>query len=143
MVFLPAKLSVADKPDAAETQSSGLTNYNSSRFMESVIVCADSVRRDATYQWSTGCLPRYEVISMQRFVAQLSILIEQSEFERSWHSDQSLKDTQPNVEFLFDGLRVSALVDSDLSDRWPSASFYRTFSAAVRRVDRGCNIRWI
>jgi hypothetical protein len=84
-----------------------------------------------------------EVISMQRFVAELSTGIDKVEFERSWCSGGSLNDKQPKVQFTFDGRRVSAVVDSDSSERWPSASFYRSFSAAVRRIDRACNIRWL
>jgi hypothetical protein len=84
-----------------------------------------------------------EVISMQRFVAELSTLIEEADFERSWRSDQSLDEKQPKVKFTFAGRRVSALIESDSSERWASSSFYRTFSAAVRRVDHACNIRWL
>jgi len=84
-----------------------------------------------------------EVISMQRFVAELSTPIEKADFERSWRSDRSLNDKQSKIEFTFDRRRVSAVIDWDSSERWASASFYRTFSAAVRRSDRACNIRWL
>jgi hypothetical protein len=88
--------------------------------------------------------PVNEVISMQRFVAELSTVIEQAAFEQSWRNDPTLDDRQQTkVDFASDGRRVSALIDSDRLERWPSASFYRTFSAAVRRVDRSCNIRWL
>ena len=80
---------------------------------------------------------------MQRFVAELSMAIEEADFERSWRSDPSLNDKQSKVKFTFNGRRVSALVDSDSSDRWTSSSFYGTFSAAVRRVNQACNIRWL
>jgi hypothetical protein len=80
---------------------------------------------------------------MQRFVAELSVAIEKADFERSWRSGQALNDKQPKVEFTFDGRRVSASIDTDLSEHWASASFYQTFSAAIRRVDRACNIRWL
>jgi hypothetical protein len=80
---------------------------------------------------------------MQRFVAELSIPIEKTEFERSWQTDQTLNDKQPKVEFVFAGRRVSVVVHSELSDQWPSASFHRTFSAAIRRLDGACNIRWL
>jgi hypothetical protein len=80
---------------------------------------------------------------MQRFVAELSSPVEKIAFERSWHSDQSLDDKQPKVEFAFTGCRVSAVIHSGLSDQWPSASFHRTFSAAIRRLDGACNIRWL
>lgn len=80
---------------------------------------------------------------MERFVAELSIVIEEAEFARSWGSNLSLNDKQPKVQFTFDGRRVSALIDSDPWERWLSASFYQSFSAAVRRIDRTCNIRWL
>lgn len=80
---------------------------------------------------------------MQRFIAELSTPIEQAEFERSWHCDESLNGKHPMVEFTFDRRRVMALIDSDASERWVSASFYRAFSAAIRRIDRNCNIRWL
>lgn len=80
---------------------------------------------------------------MQRFVAELSTPIREDEFERSWRSDQSLNDEQLNVRFTFTGCRVSAVIDSRSAERWASPSFYRTFSAAVRRVDHSCNIRWL
>jgi hypothetical protein len=80
---------------------------------------------------------------MQRFVAELSTPIEKADFERSWRSDQSLNDNQSKVEFTFSRRRVSAVIDSDSPERWASASFYRAFSAAIRRIDRACNIRWL
>jgi hypothetical protein len=80
---------------------------------------------------------------MQRFVAELSAPIEKADFERSWHSDLSHSEKQPKVDFAFSGRRVSAVIDSDWSEQWVAASFYRTFSAAVRRIDSACNIRWL
>ncbi len=80
---------------------------------------------------------------MQRFVAELSTAIGEQDFERSWRSDQSLDDEQLKVKFTFTGRRVSAVVNSDSPGRWASPSFHRTFSAAVRRVDPCCNIRWV
>jgi hypothetical protein len=80
---------------------------------------------------------------MQRLVAELSNLVEKTEFERSWQSDQTLNDAQPKVEFAFDGRRVSVVIHSDVSTQWPSANFHKTFSAAIRRVDGVCNIRWL
>jgi hypothetical protein len=80
---------------------------------------------------------------MQRFVAELSSPIDKAEFERSWHSDPSLDSKESKVEFAFVGRRVSAVVYSNTSDQWPSASFHLTFSAAIRRLDRVCNIRWL
>ena len=84
-----------------------------------------------------------EVISMQRFVAELSVPIEQAAFERSWHCDESLNSEHQKVEFTFDHRRVLAIINSDSSERWVTTSFYRTFSAAVRRIDHSCNIRWL
>jgi hypothetical protein len=80
---------------------------------------------------------------MQRFVAELSAAIEKADFERSWQSDESLHGKHPKVEFTFDQRRVLAVINSDSTERWASASFYRVFSAAVRRIDRDCNIRWL
>ncbi len=80
---------------------------------------------------------------MQLFVAELSTAIGEADFERSWRSDQSLNDNQQKVKFSFSGQRISAVVDSSSPERWASSSFHRTFSAAVRRVDRSCDIRWI
>jgi hypothetical protein len=80
---------------------------------------------------------------MQRFVAELSTAIETSEFEKSWSSGRSAGDTKPKVGFTFAGRRVSIVVESDSSDRWPSANFYQTFSAAIRRIDAACNVRWL
>lgn len=80
---------------------------------------------------------------MQRLVAELSNPIEKTDFERSWQSDQSLDDTRPKVDFAFAGRRVSVVIHSDASALWPSASFHKTFSAAIRRVDGVCNIRWL
>ena len=80
---------------------------------------------------------------MQRLIAELSNTIEKAEFERSWHTDQDLNDAQPKVEFAFSGRRVSVMIHSGASNQWPSASFHKTFSAAIRRVDGVCNIRWL
>jgi hypothetical protein len=80
---------------------------------------------------------------MQRFVAELSNSIEKADFERAWRADESLHAAQPNVKFTFEGRRVSALVDSDVSAPWASDGFHRSFSAAIRQVDAACNIRWL
>jgi hypothetical protein len=83
------------------------------------------------------------VVPMQRFIAELSTVIDRSEFEESWGSNQGTDGGRPKVGFTFTGRRVSAVIESDVADRWPSASFYQTFSAAVRRIDSACNIRWL
>lgn len=79
---------------------------------------------------------------MQRFMAELSAPIDKIDFERSWHSDPALS-RQTRVEFAFVGQTVSAVVHSDFSGQWSSASFHETFSAAIRRLNRACNIRWL
>lgn len=83
------------------------------------------------------------VNSVQRFLAELSTAIEEADFERAWRSGQSLNDKRPDVKFTFSGRRVSAVIDSDSPERWISSSFYQTFSAAIRRIDQACNIRWL
>jgi len=83
-----------------------------------------------------------EVALTQRFMAQLSSPVDKTEFERSWRSDPALP-TEPKVDFLFAGQTVSAVVHSELAGQWPSASFHQTFSAAIRRLNRACNIRWL
>ncbi len=79
---------------------------------------------------------------MQRFMAQLSSPVDKTEFERSWHSNPALGG-EPKVEFVFVGQTVSAVVHSDSAAQWPSTHFHEAFSAAVRRLDRACNIRWL
>jgi hypothetical protein len=79
---------------------------------------------------------------MQRFMALLSSPIDKSEFERSWHSDLTLA-SEPRVDFVFTGQTVSAVVHTEIAAQWPSASFHQTFSAAIRRLNRACNIRWL
>ncbi len=80
---------------------------------------------------------------MQRFMAELSRPIEQVDFEKSWHTDPSLNENQRKVDFTFQGRRIFAVIDSDSSERWASATFYSSFSAAIRRIDRACNVRWL
>jgi hypothetical protein len=79
---------------------------------------------------------------MQRFMAHLSTPVDRTEFEKSWHNDPTL-NSEPKVEFVFTGLTVSAVVHSDCAKQWPTASFHQTFSAAIRRMNRACNIRWL
>jgi endonuclease/exonuclease/phosphatase family metal-dependent hydrolase len=79
---------------------------------------------------------------MQRFMAELSSPVDKAEFERSWHSDQALS-SEPRVDFVFAGQRVSAVVHTEIAAQWPSASFHQTFSAAIRRLNRACNVRWL
>jgi hypothetical protein len=80
---------------------------------------------------------------MQRFVAQLSTPITQADFEKSWASDVTLTKNHQPVKFTFDACKVLATIDSESAERWTCESFYRNFSAAIRRVDRACNIRWM
>ena len=79
---------------------------------------------------------------MQRFMAELSSPVDKTEFEMSWYSDPALHD-EPRVEFIFVGQTVSAVVHSDFAGQWPSARFHESFNAAIRRVKRECNIRWL
>ena len=80
---------------------------------------------------------------MQRFVAELSTAIDRSEFEKYWHADPGVRENSAKVEFVFAGSRVSVAVDCGSAKPWPSAGFHSTFSAAIRRIDRRCNIRWL
>ncbi len=80
---------------------------------------------------------------MQTFMAELSKVIEEVDFERSWGRDLSLNDKQPTVKFTFSGRRVSAVIDPASSERWVPSTFHSSFSAAVRRIDNACNIRWL
>lgn len=79
---------------------------------------------------------------MQRFMAQLSSAVDKTDFEKSWLSDPA-NGPKPKVDFQFVGETVSAVVHSELGDRWPSASFHQTFSAAIRRLNRALNVRWL
>lgn len=79
---------------------------------------------------------------MQRFVAELSRNVDPAEFEKSWLSDPKLgKD--PKVDFVFAGQRVSACIHTETAGQWPSANFRQTFSAAIRRLNGACNVRWL
>jgi hypothetical protein len=82
------------------------------------------------------------MVSMQRFIAELSKLVDKSEFERSWQSDTARKPDF-KVEFDFTGRRVYITIHSDLPGEWPSDELYRIFSAVIRRIDRSCNVRWL
>ena len=79
---------------------------------------------------------------MQRFIAEVSNVIDKVAFEKSWLSDATIN---PNfkVDFGFADRRISITVESRAEDRWQSDSFYDTFSSAVRRVDQKCNVRWL
>jgi hypothetical protein len=90
-----------------------------------------------------GLNVRNGVIYVQRFVAELSTEIEAAKFDKAWRDGQSPNQTKPNVDFAFVGRRVSAVINSDSSDRWPSTSFHQTFSAAIRSIDGACNVRWL
>ena len=79
----------------------------------------------------------------QMFIAELSTPIDRVEFERSWLSAPSASGPQPPAKFAFVGRKISALIDTDSPERWSSANFRQAFSAAVRRIDRNCNIRWL
>jgi hypothetical protein len=80
---------------------------------------------------------------MQRFLAELSAIIDPAAFEKCWHADPGVTGNQAKVQFVFAGSRVTAAVDCGLAQPWPSASFHSTFSAAIRRIDPRCNVRWL
>jgi len=79
---------------------------------------------------------------MQKFIAEVSHLIDKDALETSWQSDPTIN---PNfkVDFGFVDRRILITVESKVEDRWRSESFYNAFSSAVRRVDRTCNVRWL
>jgi hypothetical protein len=79
---------------------------------------------------------------MQRFIAELSAVIDQLELERSWKSD-AMVDPSIAVTFGFAGRRVSITINSDLTNQWKSDIFHRRFSSAIHRIDQRCNIRWL
>jgi hypothetical protein len=89
-----------------------------------------------------GNHPPRGMVGMQRLIAELSKLVDKSEFERSWQSDTARKPDF-KVEFDFTGRRVYISVHSDLPGEWPSDELYRIFSAVIRRIDRSCNVRWL
>ena len=89
-----------------------------------------------------GNHPPRGMVAMQRFIAELSKLVDKSEFERSWQSDTARKPDF-KVEFDFTGRRVYITVHSDLPGEWPSDELYRIFTAVIRRIDRSCNVRWL
>jgi len=99
-----------------------------------------------TLDWNRGALETREVgnrrQTMQRFIAELSGVIDKLALERSWKSDLAV-DPSTAVAFDFAGNRVSITINSDVSNRWKSDSFHRTFSSAIHRVDQHCNIRWL
>jgi len=79
---------------------------------------------------------------MQMFIAEVSNLINKAAFETSWQSDSTIDPTF-TVAFGFAGRRISVTVESRRDERWQCDAFHRTFSAAVRRVDQNCNVRWL
>jgi hypothetical protein len=79
---------------------------------------------------------------MQRFMAELSRSVDPSEFEKSWLSDPKLGQ-ETKVEFSFEGLRVSACIHTEITKQWPSIAFRQSFSAAIRRINSACNVRWL
>jgi hypothetical protein len=79
---------------------------------------------------------------MQMFIAELSNLIDKSEFEKSWHNDGSVNPFL-KVVFGYAGRRISITLEPGPAGRWQTESVHRSFSSAVRRVDPRCSIRWI
>ena len=79
---------------------------------------------------------------MQRFIAELSSPIEKAEFDSSWQSEASTR-AELEVDFAFDGRRISATIHSESDSPWDSQSFRRAFSRVIRRINASCNVRWI
>ena len=79
---------------------------------------------------------------MQRFIAELSSVIEKAEFDRLWQSETSAR-AELRVDFAFDGRRISATIHSESDSPWDSQSFRRAFSRVIRRISASCNVRWI
>ena len=79
---------------------------------------------------------------MQRFIAELTNPIGQAEFGQSWQDTPSVDKTFTTT-FHFDGRRVLAVIESNVANKWQPDAFHRTFSAAVRRIDEHCNVRWL
>ena len=79
---------------------------------------------------------------MQRFIAELSSVIEKAEFDRSWQSEASAR-ADLKVDFAFDGRRISATIHSESDSPWDSQSFRRAFNRVIRRINASCNVRWI
>ena len=86
--------------------------------------------------------PVGNIAPMQTFIAEFSNLIDKAEFERSWQRDAVINSNFA-VQFRFDGRRISMMVESRSINHWQSDSFHQTFSAAIRRVDQNCNVRWL
>jgi hypothetical protein len=79
---------------------------------------------------------------MQVFVAVLSSVIDQNEFEKSWRRDCS-HNLLPEAGFAFAGKKISLTLDPGPEGRWQTEIVHRAISTAVRRVDQGCNIRFM
>jgi hypothetical protein len=79
---------------------------------------------------------------MQRFIAELSNPMDQCQVEVAW---KSCSGTHRSGNIVFDvrGPRVTIVIDSKVDERWPTDDFYRTFTKAVRGLDKHCNIRWL
>ena len=69
---------------------------------------------------------------MQRFIAELSTVIEKAEFDRLWQSEASAR-AELKVDFAFDGRRVSATIHSESDNPWDSQSFRWAFSSPCMR----------
>ena len=79
---------------------------------------------------------------MQRFIAELTGVIDKVDLERSW-KDEPTFDPAPAVTFAIAGKRVSITINSNPATPWKSDAFHRTFSNAIHRLDQHCNIRWL
>jgi hypothetical protein len=79
---------------------------------------------------------------VQLFVAVLSNLIDQSEFEKSWRL-HCAGNLMQDAGLSFAGKRISLTLEPGPDGRWQTEVVHRKVSDAVRRVDQSCNIRWI
>jgi len=78
---------------------------------------------------------------MQVFVAVLSNLIDEGEFEKSWRLDGA-GNLFRDASVVIAGRKVSLTLEPGPDGRWQTEMVHRTLSNAVRRVDQNCNIRW-
>ena len=79
---------------------------------------------------------------MQLFVAVLSNLIDQGEFEKSWRLDCA-GNPLGDAGFSFADRKISLTLEPGPDGRWQTDMVHRKLASAVRRVDQTCNIRWI
>jgi hypothetical protein len=79
---------------------------------------------------------------MQVFVAVLSNLIDEGEFQKSWRLDCA-GNLFADASVAIAGRKISLMLEPGPDGRWQTEVVHRTLSSAVRRVDQNCNIRWM